>query len=82
VGCALAGEAQRRARNISAVKNLKRGGMFVAPCREVGSAPRRRFLVRWIGTPILNHPLRGSGDHPIRLKGGDHSKLHAVTAGE
>jgi hypothetical protein len=39
VGCALAGEARRRARNISAVKNLKRGGMLVAPCREVGSAP-------------------------------------------
>ena len=63
-------------------EEFKRGGIFVAPCREVGSAPEEALLVRWIGTPILNHSLRGSGDHPIRLKGGDHSKLHAVTAGE
>jgi hypothetical protein len=40
VGCALAGETWRRARNIKAVKHPKRGGMLVAPCREAGSAPR------------------------------------------
>ena len=65
-----------------AVKNLKRGGIFVAPCREVGSAPEEalsRSMDRHSYPPTR---LRESGDHPIRLKGGDHSKLHAVTAGE
>ena len=79
-GCAVAGEARRRARAISAVK--LRHCMLVAPCREAGSGG---FLVQWTGAPATNGMwrsscIRGSEITYKHMLNGFVTPVHAVAA--